>query len=83
MRAGEERDREAHILGGGGHHETRRRHVGFDCIHPPTQLAEAILDRGQASVSPPCACILSQEQFVVRPRVRFFLGFCVRKCLPV
>lgn len=54
MRAGEERDREAHILGEEvgeeGHRETRRRHVGFDCIHPPTQ-AEAMLDLGQASAS--------------------------------
>lgn len=61
MSAREVRDREAHtFLGGGGtHHETRRRRVGFDCLHPPTQ-AEAILDLGQASVSlPACACILS------------------------
>lgn len=53
----------AHILGEEGkgeegHRETRRRHVGFDCIHPPTQ-AEAILDLGQTLASLPAACILS------------------------
>lgn len=52
-------ERRTLFLGGGTHHETRRRRVGFDCLHPPTQ-AEAILDLGQASVSlPACACILS------------------------
>lgn len=70
MRAGEERYREAHILGEEvgeeGHRETRRRHVGFDCIHPPTQT-EAMLGLGQASASLPAPVFFHKSSLLCDP----------------
>lgn len=87
MRAEEERDRARHTFWGGGgeqggedgHRETRRRHVGLDRIHPPTQ-AEAILDLGQASASLP---VFFHKRSLLYDPVFALFGFCVRKCLLV